>query len=130
MCMRHNRGTWEAPAPFKRRMWCSPTSKNAFLSCCWKRSRVLFNVYSINFSSFILIFLYNFYLFLISSLNPNLSNIISFKLIFIHWISIFFPSLFEKKLLIFNFIIQFKLMVLYFSIWFSLFCYFFFFTIL
>jgi hypothetical protein len=64
---------------------------------------------------FILSFLYKFYLFSILSFNFNLPNIIFSNLVSsFFWFLIFFLGFFIKVLLVFNFIIQFKLMVLCF----------------
>ena len=68
-----------------------------------------------------LFFFVEFYLFSISSFNPNLLNIIFSNLVLIILILIFFLCPFENILLVFNFIFQFKLTILYFSIWSSLF---------
>jgi len=50
-----------------------------------------FSPYSIDFSFVVLVLLLKFYLFSISSLNPNLPNIIFFNLVLILWTSNFLP---------------------------------------
>jgi hypothetical protein len=93
---------------------------------CWYFN---FSPYYFDFSFFILVLLYNFYLFLISFLNPNLQNIIFFNLILIIWISIFFLFWsFCKSCIGFYVILEFKLMVLCLSIWSSLFWFWIFFS--
>ena len=67
---------------------------------CWYFN---FSPYSFNFSFLFLVLSYKFYYFSISSLNPNLTNIIFFNLVLILWISNFLPWYICKSFIGFQF---------------------------
>ena len=79
----------------------------------------------------VLIILYKFYLFSISSFNPSLPNIIFFNLVFILWIYNFLPCSFCKSFIGFQFhhLIQNWWYYVFFLIWSSLFWFSFFFRL-